>query len=183
MGGWTPGIGDPTIYGWISVVAYAAAAILCWRAQHSAAPGERRLWLAIAIVLAALAINKQLDLQSLLTATGRSIAKAHHWYRDRRAMQVAFIGALVAAGAVGAFALCRTYNRVGPPLVAALAGTGVLFLFILIRASSFYKVDILINKSLGGVRANHAIELAGISIVAISAIFTMRSQSRASART
>jgi hypothetical protein len=38
IGSWSPGIGDPTAAGWITVVAYFGAAVLCWRVyRHRAA--------------------------------------------------------------------------------------------------------------------------------------------------
>lgn len=41
IGNWSPGIGDPTVMGWLTVVAYFVAAWLCWRAlrRHSGSRG------------------------------------------------------------------------------------------------------------------------------------------------
>lgn len=167
MDGWTPTIGDPTIYGWTAALAYLVAALLCWHAHYDAPSSERRAWSALALLLLALAINKQLDLQTLLTDVGRSTAKAHGWYRNRRIVQSVFIAVLALGGATGILVLFRIFRRTSWSLWGALAGTALLFLFVLIRASSFEKVDILINSSLGGVRANHAMELGGIGIVAL----------------
>lgn len=166
MDGWTPTIGDPTIYGWVTVFAYGVAALLCWKARPTGNHSEERAWAALSLLLAALAINKQLDLQTLLTDVGRTTAKAHGWYRDRRIVQAAFIAALIAAAVVGVIYLFRTYRDACLALRGALAGTVVLFAFVLVRASSFYKVDLLINSSLAGVRTNHVMELGGIVVVA-----------------
>lgn len=172
MDGWTPAIGDPTIYGWITVFAYLLAALLCWRVHYSAPPSEKRAWSALALLLLALAINKQLDLQTLLTDVGRSTAKAEGWYGDRRSVQRIFIAALAVGGWAGILALFRVYRHTSRSLRGALAGVALLFLFVLVRASSFHKVDILINSSLGGVRANHSMELGGIAVVALCALAT-----------
>ena len=65
MFGWKPGIGDPTVYGWLAAAAYALGALLCWRASRRAPARERKFWLIAMALLAFLAINKQLDLQTL----------------------------------------------------------------------------------------------------------------------
>jgi hypothetical protein len=53
-------------------------------------------------------------------------------------------------------------------------GLGLLLLFVLVRASSFHKVDWLISRNLGGLRANHLLELGGIAIVTIFAFAATR---------
>ena len=78
---WRPTIGDPSAMGWLTVVGYIVAAISCGRTalQTPITPGparNRRLtWLVMTAVMAALALNKQLDLQSLLTDIGRVAAR------------------------------------------------------------------------------------------------------------
>ena len=74
-GRWRPGIGDPTFLGWVTVAAYFAAALACGRAwrldRRARLAGDRSssptFWLILSLLLAFLGINKQLDLQSLLT--------------------------------------------------------------------------------------------------------------------
>ena len=166
MFGWKPQIGDPTVYGWLTVVAYAAAALLCWRAHLGAPRSERRLWLGLALLMAFLAANKQLDLQSLMTAAGRGMAKAEGWYERRRPIQAIFIIAMALAGVAGVALILRSYRRASLALQGALAGAVVLLVFILIRASSFEKMDSFINSSISGARANHLMELGGIGIIA-----------------
>jgi hypothetical protein len=34
IGQWSPGIGDPSVVGWVTVAAYFVAALLCWRAYR-----------------------------------------------------------------------------------------------------------------------------------------------------
>ena len=67
---WTPGIGDPTFVGWLTVALYFVPSISCWRLRHKIEPDGRRssneylAWRFIAILFLALAINKQLDSDS-----------------------------------------------------------------------------------------------------------------------
>src|ERR1700733_11930900 len=102
-GRWRPGIGDPTVVGWVTVVAYLVAALGCgWAAFKEPTTDSRRrgkpaaFWLVLAVLLTLLGINKQLDLQSWLTQVARQAMKAMALYQDRRTYQVAFIGAVAA---------------------------------------------------------------------------------------
>ena len=78
-GRWEPGIGDPSLVGWITVAAYFSAALLCYRAHQRASGHDPYaavdnkvawVWMGLALALGALGVNKQLDLQSLLTQVG-----------------------------------------------------------------------------------------------------------------
>lgn len=178
MFGWTPGIGDPTIYGWITVAAYAAGAICCWLAFRRAPSRERRFWLVLTCIMAFLCINKQLDLQELITFGGRAEAKAHGWYADRREFQIGFIVALLIASAITLLALFRRAVGASPPVRGGMVGMTLLLLFVLVRASSFHKVDWLINQPLAGFRMNHVLELGGIAIVTWFAVAAARRKRR-----
>src|SRR5690606_34451823 len=106
-GVWRPGIGDPTVMGWVTVAAYFATAWLCWRARlrllgksaSSDVRRERLIWTLLAALFIALGVNKQLDLQSWFTMVGRSIARQEGWYGQRRVVQAIFIAALAVTGA------------------------------------------------------------------------------------
>lgn len=172
--GWTPGIGDPTVYGWVTVAAYAVATLYCWLASTHAAPGERRVWLFMALIMAFLCINKQLDLQTLFTDAGRFEAKAHGWYDARRKYQFEFIVLLTSASVVAVTMLLIRTSRATQALRGAIVGLAVLLLFVLIRASSFHKVDWFLNLHLSGVRANHVLELGGIGLVTVFAYAATR---------
>jgi hypothetical protein len=103
---WRPAIGDPSFMGWFTVAAYAVGAVLAARASRAEACGDgelqgrrSRLWLAVAVAMACLCVNKQLDLQSLFTDIGRAVARHQGWYEQRRSFQKWFVlGVLVGAG-------------------------------------------------------------------------------------
>jgi hypothetical protein len=164
--GWEPGIGDPSLYGWVTVAAYAVAAFCCWRASRRGPARERRFWLLLTAVMALLCLNKQLDLQTLFTDIGRVEARAHGWYAQRHEYQVAFIVVVAVIALLVILTLLRRARQASGPVKGAIVGLGLLLLFVLVRASSFHKVDWLISRDLGGFRANHAMELGGTAIVA-----------------
>ncbi len=170
---WSPGIGDPSSIAWVSVVGYGAAALLClWAARRDIA--SRRWWATLAALMLFLGINKQLDLQSLLTQTGRDLAKAEGWYEVRQWVQLIFVVALAVGGLIGVHIFVRTARHRSSGLQVALAGCVLLGVFVLLRAASFHHVDRLIGLVIAGARLNTILELGGITIVASGAILALR---------
>jgi hypothetical protein len=180
--GWSPGIGDPGIIGWITVLAYFVSAKMAYAAgeryrRRSLSDDTRfhqsirasRFWTIIVIVLVALGINKQLDLQSLFTAIVRYTAKEQGWYAERRGPQRLFIvGISVTALTIVGFMIFSLHGLDRWVKLAA-AGAIMLLTFIVVRAASFHHVDMVLGRVLGGVRINHLLELGGISIIAAAA--------------
>jgi hypothetical protein len=169
---WTPGIGDPSVVGWFTVVAYSLAALLCWRAGRW--PPTQRIWWSIAVLLVALSVNKQLDLQSWFTQVGRDMARAEGWYDARGYVQTGFIVGMVAGGVIGVAGLFRFARHHAICVRTALAGVSLLLAFIAVRAASFHHVDRLIGTTILGFRFNWLFELGGIGIIAASALCSTR---------
>ena len=183
MYGWHPGIGDPTFLGWLTVAAYSAAAILCFRCYRRSAPvaphtresimisrARRPFWLGTTIVLALLAINKQLDLQSFFTAAARALAKAEGWYEMRRTAQFIFIVAVASVEVSVAILSLWLFRKGGVWVHLAQAGLITLCTFVTIRAASFHHVDAMLGSGVWYFSLNHILELAGIVLIAAAAI-------------
>lgn len=171
-GRWRPGIGDPTAVGWVTVAVYFLAVCACLRAARREAAANRRaaLWVGLAVLMAALGVNKQLDLQTLVTEVGRDVLRSWGEYERRREYQVLFIGCVAAACAVlvpVSLWLIRDNLRARWPTVL-----GLIFLlgFIVIRAASFHHIDALLAARLGGVTWNGVFELGGIALIAVGAL-------------
>jgi hypothetical protein len=180
---WKPGIGDPTVLGWITVVGYLIAALACFRAAWRETGGDggraarpAAFWLVLCGLLLALAINKQLDLQSLLTQIGRDVLRARGLYNERRPLQVGFIilAIMVCAGAIGAF----LWSARGMSRARWLAFVGAAFIlgFVAVRAASFHHVDLFLAARIGGMKWNWVLELGGIAAVAVAAFGVSPSQ-------
>lgn len=175
-GSWRPGIGDPSLMGWLTVGAYLAAAWLCLRAYRSArarGPAARSLalgWAFLCAGMALLGINKQLDLQSLITVIGRKVALEQGWYERRHIVQVWFIGGLGVVASGGALGLGLLLRRHLREFWLALLGGCFIALFVFVRATSFHSVDVFLRTPLAGVRANWLLELGGITCVALAAL-------------
>ena len=143
---WTPTIGDPDLLGWATTLLYLAAAYLSFRCVRTArlSSSERRFeryfWASTAVLLALLAVNKQLDLQTFVTSAGRCVAQGQGWYGLRRIVQMAF--ALVVAGVLGFWVI---WILVGLRHAMArmwleLLGIVAVFTFVLLRVLRFFHV-------------------------------------------
>jgi hypothetical protein len=169
-GRWSPGIGDPTVMGWVTVVAYFTALVLCVLCAARESEGrQRRFWQIMAVLMLLLGINKQLDLQTWFTQTGRDLAMSQGWYGQRRIVQVAFISALALGGLVSQIWLYRALRDLGSEVRWAALGLVFLTVFVIIRATSFHHVDVLLHITLGEMRINWILELGGIGCIAAAA--------------
>ncbi len=177
MGHWRPTIGDPSVMGWFTVGAYAAGAALAFWAARPHPANDRRsvfFWGMVGLLMVLLAINKQLDLQTLLTEIGRQTAKHQGWMEQRRSVQFWFIvgfSTLATAGFLGfAFFMRNWFRRFMP----AFIGLFILLSFIIIRAASFHHVDQFLDVRILHVRMNWILELSGIFIVMAAAVADIR---------
>ena len=172
---WTPTIGDPEITGWLTVISYVVCLVLAVMVlRRRPARAARGLWWVIALLMAALAVNKQLDLQTALTATGRCMARAQGWYDSRRIVQVAFIAGLVLGVVLTWVWATKTLRGQMRGNGLALLGLAILCGFVLVRAVGFGHVDRLINMDFANVRFNFWFENAGLLLIAVNAIWLLR---------
>jgi hypothetical protein len=163
--------------GWFTVGAYMACAVLAFWAARPRPGNDRRpvfLWACVGLLMVLLAINKQLDLQTLLTEIGRQIARHQGWMEQRRSVQFWFIvgfSLLAAAGFLGfAFFMRNWFRR----FMLAFIGLFVLLSFIIIRAASFHHVDQFLDVRILHLRMNWILELSGIFIVLAAAAVDIR---------
>ncbi|MDO9640701.1 MAG: isopropylmalate isomerase [Pseudotabrizicola sp.] len=170
---WSPTIGDPTFWGWITVAAYVACAVLALAVVRRRRGGSARaqvFWILLCAAMAFLAVNKQLDLQSLLTATGRCIAQQQGWYEDRRPFQRNVILALLAfiliVLAASLYHMRRDLRRNGLALLGLIVVAG----FVAFRAVGFHHFDEIINLRVRDVRFNVIFELTGLVMITLNAL-------------
>lgn len=172
---WSPGLGDNTFMGWLTVAVYALAVVASVAAARAMAADplsrrERLFWGVAAAVMLFLAVNKQLDLQTLLTMIGRCHAQLAGWYDDRRAVQKLFILAVAGGGVLSLGVLALMLRGILGRVWAALLGLGFVCVFVVIRAASFHHVDLLISGTALGVRINWLLELPGPLLVILVAL-------------
>lgn len=177
---WMLGIGDPTFVGWLTVAAYFTTAWLCLRAARRARglgdpyampdPKIGWVWLGLVVLCAALGVNKQLDLQSLVTQIGKDMARSQGWYEGRRIVQTIFVVtigvAAAVAGGIGLYWLRDRLAQIWPAIVGAVLMTG----FVVIRAASFHHVDWLLYRATGAIELNWIFELGALACISWAAV-------------
>lgn len=166
-GRWHPGIGDPTVFGWITVLFYAVA--MCMSARlaflQKNIGGRYHFWLYLALFLLLLGINKQLDLQTWFTETLREAALEQGWYDYRRPLQGLFIATL---GLVMLGILMRLRHFLADAwrlYKVTWIGIALLFSFVLIRAASFHHMDVFIHHRMLGLKFNVLLEVGAILVI------------------
>jgi len=170
--------------GWVTVAIYFLVSICCLLvrqiepvkfentddAHHEVnARIYRKFWSVLALSLFLLGVNKQLDLQSLFTQTGRDFALASGWYEHRQTVQKIFI-ALIGLFAIGASGwLIYRFKNACHTIKIAVAGFTLLFAFVVMRAASFHNVDYLLRYQLAGVQFNWLMEIGTLIVVGFAA--------------
>jgi hypothetical protein len=105
---WRPGFHDNDFTGWLVTAGYIVTVLACFRAAKQSRGGAgsdaefSRVWRGLGIVLLALGINQQLDLQTLIKEVGRDLASAEGWYEHRRLVQRLFFGVFTVTLLAGA---------------------------------------------------------------------------------
>lgn len=173
---WSPGIGDNTAVGWLTVVVYMVAALVSARAALALADDtvqtrrERLFWTVAASVMLFLGVNKQLDLQSLLTMLARCHSQLTGWYDQRRMVQEIFILAVAGSGVLVLGLLALLLRGILDRVWVALLGLAFVCVFVVIRASSFHHMDALIGTRIAGLKMNWILELPGPVLVVLVAL-------------
>ncbi len=166
---WAGRLGDTTFWGWLITLFYGIAAIISVYyvilLHRNHATEKKILWICITTVLIVFGINKQLDLQILLTIAGRAVASAQGWLEYRRVVQKLFAVVITGGlGLTGIGVLWRT-RKILLESWLELLGTGILLGFVLIRTASMSHVNSAIRLEQNRLPHVHAIELLGLVII------------------
>lgn len=174
LSGWRLSAGDPTWIGWATTIAYLAGAAACWRAGHSTvgqpetAEGSDRPWLALALLLLGLGLNKQLDLQTPFLAILRNLTSGLGWRRQSRIIDSILTGSAVLALLLLTGIVLRWRRfMVKHPLVPA--GMALSALYVLVRIAHFGHVDESLGRRTTGQRIGVYVEFLGAALLALGA--------------
>lgn len=175
---WQTSVTRADMADWITVAGYLAAASLCARAAFRARlrreARESVFWRIAVVLLILLGFNELLDLQTLLTSTGRAVAQANGWYEQRRSVQYLFVIGLGLAASCAGLAILWLTRRTHPAIRMALLGFAFIGLFVLLRAASFHHLDDILGSGMSRFNFGSFQEVSGILIVASAAIVYLR---------
>ena len=167
---WSSAIGDPTTAGSITLAAYVTCMVLAvWVAMRAGPGRQRHFWVLTSLLMAFLAVNRQLDLQTALTAMGRCIAQLQGWYQDRQVAQRQIILGLLLTTLAGLALGLYLMRRHLPGHGMALLGLAVVAGFVSVRAVGIHQVDSLINTRVMDLRLDFIVEVSGLVLIALNA--------------
>jgi hypothetical protein len=174
-GHWRPEIGDPTIIGWLTTVLYLTSAGLCgiyaWHSNKIFINHIRNhliFWWTLTVVMLLMAINKQLDLQSLLILVVKKAAVNQGWYSQRHTVKIYFVTSISICSFFLITCLIWTYRHVLRHYGLILCGITLLLTFIVIRAGS-HNVKIF-GWEPKKIRIHNILEIGGITCIGASAL-------------
>ncbi len=177
---WSPGIGDPSLLGWVTTASYLIAVVLTFLVLrqagklYSEAGKARIFWLGLTLLMVFLGLNKQLDLQAFLNSAIKCQAIVDGWYGQRREFQLIFVVAMAAAfSALLAFILIFFRINLRKDKLAVI-GVVFLMVFILIHASYFNYSDLPAINAFYESGLNWALELAGIFLICLQSLIRLR---------
>ncbi len=177
--------GHLTALGWTGFALYLIAALLSFRAaasnrsQSSAVSSQQfyetgRVWMWVGIILAALGLNKPLDMQTRLINLGRQIAGREnlsaHWTGLHVLFFMGFILLVVALIAVVLSRFTAEIRQFARQLPLAAAGIILICIYILIRAASINRVDQMLGFKLDHVPHIWLLEAGGLLLIIVQAL-------------
>ena len=191
--GWRPRLADATVPGILIVTFYLIVAVACaWalsvarigaqmakeyrkveRRRHDRTTASRAsflFWALLTLCMVILGVNKYLDLESWLTELGRNIALSQGWYEARSGVQRPLVAAVAGLGLISLTVLLVLTRRLLPRHVPAFVGVVVLLCFVIARAMSFHQLDDALATELLGVRVRSLLELGGILCIGLCAV-------------
>ncbi len=173
---WRPGFSDHSLEGWLATICFFVACVLCiLAARRQARPGPDRdmrlaiFWAALAAGLAFLGLNKQLDLQTLLTDIGRSASHSQGWYDARREFQKVFVAVVAVFGAGCLAGLLYLIHKQWRRQILALAGGVLLACFLGMRIAAMEHIDEAFGVNLESHFAETLLEIGGTICIVIAA--------------
>ncbi len=187
-GHWYWGLGDPDAGAVVVTGLYLLTSILCLLAakrlrqdlqtQANSTRSEAKFWLVLAGFLLLLGINKQADLQSLLTLYGRDLVRQAGLYESHRRLQVVFIVGVAFVACLVAGTTIWLARRWSWQCRLASLGLALQSVFVVIRAASFHHVDVLLGQRMADLKINLILESIGLVLMLLAAVGRLNTASR-----
>ena len=176
-----PGIGDPTVLGWVTTAAFFIATGLC--GAYALRMGKRlprptdfnrhrAFWWGLTAFMLLMSINKQLDIQVLILQVARQISLEQGWSTERTMVRKWLVVGSALFGLILIVWLVWMFRRVWRRYALALLGIALLGFFVLIRASGGHVT--ILGHHPGYFPLFRVIEVGGIVCVGAAALIELR---------
>lgn len=177
--------GRLTMLGWAAFALYLATALLSFRAAlvssrsqrsvvRSQSSVEARPWFWLGVILAALGLNKPLNLQTALIELGRHLAGRANLSAHRNELHLLFflasLLAVVTLLAVVWFRWRAPVGRFGRDFPLAATGCAMIGVYIAIRAVVIAGIDHLLRLQLDPIPFLWLLEAGGLALIIIGAL-------------
>lgn len=180
-GYWIQYAGDYTVEGWFITLSYFFVCILCYlylikirKKKDKVDSYYIRFWFILIIILFILGINKQLDIQMLLTDIGRIYSMEHGWYDNRKIFQIEFTSFLAIIGIGFLFVIIYFLINIWRQVSLALFGLSILFSFVIVKSVSIHLLEHFFSTTILGITFFGIIELIGLICIGSAVIFNYR---------
>lgn len=169
---WSPGIGDPGLTAWAATAAYALAALatLAVALRSDARGRERLFWVLSAVVLAVLALNKQLDIQTLLRGIGRCATQGTSTQGSRFAIKELVILSLPIFALVLLWAGWKLLHGTLSRTWIALFGFFCIAIFVVVRAAWLADIYLPVAAQIGYAGLTHLLEFPGPLLIILASV-------------
>ncbi len=184
--------GHLTALGWTTFALYLIAALLSFRAAFASSRRQRtaisqqsvvssqwssssgRIWVWLGVIMAALGLNKPLDLQTRLIELGRQTAGRENLSANRAGLHVLFfLGFMLLVFALLAavrFRFSAEIGRFARRLPLAAGGCILVCAYIVIRAASIDRVDQMLGFDFERIHFLWLLEAGGLLLIMIQAL-------------
>jgi hypothetical protein len=175
---WLANMGDHTVASWVSTGVLVVTGTFAWRQalRSSARSPERTLWASIGLLLLAIGLNKQLDLQILaIKELGAFFGRSPLW-ASRRLVAAVILGGLGIVVVRTFVTFARAVRFRAWPIEAAAGAAAALAGVALARGTTGAVNDMLVvnlHASAGNVwqlQVKDVVELFTASVIAVSCL-------------
>lgn len=169
---WLSESGDTTMWSWVITIMYFLVIIvsLFYTKKIKKEKEKHFLWVCISIFVFAMGLNKQLDIQILLTMIGKNIAWNYGLMDSSRTIwRTLAMVILISVFVLGSFILYKARKILHKEIVS-LAGVAILMFFTLIRVGSISHIALADRLQNGIISRIHGVELLGLVVILISLI-------------
>ncbi|MFV0359135.1 hypothetical protein [Tropicimonas sp.] len=166
---WVEIFGDPILRGTVFMLAYGIAAVLMLRVAQQSRGREKWLWWLSASLFLFQVVNTHLDLQGLVWATGRCLARAQGWYEERRKIQAAFVGVMATVVLISLLVTALVFRRHILNNLLLVSGVLIAFSMTAVRGINYQGLSTLSRGFQGYLPMVDPVEILGIALAGLAA--------------